>query len=295
MFFNETLNYSHLLTPRDSMSTYKKSLAEIFGKKVLNPPQPIDTTVQCPFLGGDCKKSAGIDDVRIRPSGACSIWFNCQFLNPPKEIPIIICPNRFYTKNYYHLWSLVQKMIKRDMKTICLIPEVANMDWVIYSNNDEVLGAIEVQSMDTTGSYKNQLLYLRGIPDPKATQYPKTVNANWANATYKRFYPQIVETIAIMDQFNAPVGLLSQDIFAPYLRSRDRFPLEETKGNPEVIWSFLTVDHVIGTTDIFDESHKYFTKSAIKDAIRKFTYPNIDAVVDAISRQIESGKAITYG
>jgi hypothetical protein len=274
---------------------YNKSLSELFGIKVPHPPEPIDTNGFCPFLQQECKKSSGIDDERLRPSGACSIWFNCNFYSNPIEKPIIICPNRFYLNSYYHLWSLVKRMITCDIEKVHLIPEVMKMDWIIYSEDEDVVGAIEVQSADTTGSYKPQLYFLRNIPDEGSLQYPEKVNANWANFSYKRFYPQVYQTIATMEQFNAPVGLLSQDVFKPYLSKTDRFPKEnEENEKPEVIWALLSIDDVVGTTTNLNEEFLYFNRESIKDVILKTPHPSSEEVFRAIIRQMQSGKGIQY-
>lgn len=276
------------------MSKYRKSLAEIFGQSVSCPPKPVTTQSICPFIEDDCKKKAGIDDFRLRPSGACSIWFDCKFSNP-NERPIIICPLRFYTNSYYHLWSLTTKMLP-DVDDVILIPEVANIDWVIYSKKEErVMGAIEVQAVDTTGSYKSQLLYLRGINDPSSSQYPQTVNANWANATYKRFYPQVYQTIATMEQFDAPVGLLTQDIFKDYLGSIKRFPrFENDISTNKVVWSFLSIDNVVGTTNNLKETFISFSKESIRDILLQTCHPSSYEVEKAIKEQIDNGKEIRY-
>lgn len=251
------------------MGEKNNSLSEVFGQKVPFPAKPMDLDGDeyCPFLDKKCQKGEGVDDERIKPMGSCSIWYNNTNVSPKKERSFIICPKRFYVDDYYHLWSLANEMTDRPLSELTLVPEVKKIDWVIYSEQDEIVGGIEVQSLDTTSSYKDQLFYLRNIEDDSSNQYPEKVGMNWKNAITKRFYPQVVNTIQIMNYYDAPVGLMTQDIVKDYLVKRNWFPAEDgSKQDPEVVWMLLNNEGKVGTTEHLDEEVNFISQTSMFQA-----------------------------
>jgi hypothetical protein len=162
----------------------------------------------CPFIGGICTKT--FNDKSI--SGVCSV-------QQTNAIPIVICPNRLYANDYSFLTDVAtlafglnmrvihpsqrqlvahdgQNVVKRFGKELRLPSSRGTqayfVDWILARLNNEgdlsEFVAIEVQSIDTTGSYRPEVQKLRaGIHDPG----PSDAGLNWENVN-KRILPQII-------------------------------------------------------------------------------------------------------
>ena len=165
--------------------------------------------LQCPFLGRQCSKT--LNDGLI--SGACT-------LKPATSGPVICCPVRLYVNNYEILRDvariafgsvipLVQADTITDETEECVgvfgkgwgkelrLPTRGKsggyfVDWVLahVSAQGELINfvAVEVQSIDTTGNYRQEReTYLR----EKSFSGKSTAGFNWENVN-KRILPQII-------------------------------------------------------------------------------------------------------
>jgi len=165
--------------------------------------------LQCPFLGRQCVKT--LNDGLI--SGACT-------LKPSNGGPVICCPIRLYANNYEILRDvariafgpvipLVPANAITDQTGECVavfgkgwgkelrLPTRGKsgayfVDWVLarVSARGELINfvAVEVQSIDTTGNYRQEReTYLREEAFPGKS----TAGFNWENVN-KRILPQII-------------------------------------------------------------------------------------------------------
>lgn len=168
----------------------------------------------CPFLGCQCTKVLSRDHII---SGVCAV--RQKTAGSPA---VICCPNRIYAEDYKMLHSIAQKAFgcdlglysgraavekaKSENGAIAVfghgwggelrLPQRAGtgsyfVDWVLARlDGDGELAeftAIEVQTIDTTGNYRNArtaLLDGRRIVDD-------TVGLNWENVS-KRIIPQLI-------------------------------------------------------------------------------------------------------
>lgn len=167
----------------------------------------------CPFLGAQCQKT--LSDKSI--SGVCT-------LEPKRGGPVVCCPCRLYAGNYQVLDDVSKAAFGENCELIpghqatssesapgrtriavfgkgwgkeLRLPsrKVSGryfVDWVLArldpSGDLADFVAVEVQSIDTTGNYKQErLAYLRGEPYGGWS----TVGFNWENVN-KRILPQII-------------------------------------------------------------------------------------------------------
>lgn len=170
----------------------------------------------CPFLGSYCTKALG-DSTNRMLSGVCSIR-----QVTPGSPDVICCPNRIYAENYKMLSTIAEKAFGRRYGLYAgrLAVEKARqengavavfghgwggelplpkrqgrgsyyVDWILalLDSNGQLkeFTAIEVQTIDTTGSYRaarQELIDTQGI-------IKDTVGLNWENVS-KRIIPQII-------------------------------------------------------------------------------------------------------
>lgn len=166
----------------------------------------------CPFINEMCEKTFNDGVV----SGVCSI-------KPMTSEPVICCPIRLYAEGYKVLKDVSHKAFEADYKLVpgksavtysvkngvpCIavfgqrwggelrLPQKAGkggyfVDWVLAKLDEhgelEEFVAVEVQTIDTTGTYRNgyeALVHNRSNPKT-------TVGLNWENVS-KRILPQLV-------------------------------------------------------------------------------------------------------
>lgn len=163
----------------------------------------------CPFVQGRCIKQFKSGLV----SGACT-------LKPTQSGPVICCPNRMYAENYKVLLDVAidafgpgMRLCKKPADAVCDGSDVVVfgkhwgkelrlpnrvkgggyfVDWVLArlgkNRTLEEFVAVELQTMDTTGSYESQVHGFLGT----GTVLPaKQSNINWENVS-KRILPQII-------------------------------------------------------------------------------------------------------
>jgi hypothetical protein len=168
----------------------------------------IRTSEQCPFVGGQCIKAFKSGLI----SGACTV-------KPEKSGPVIVCPQRLYAGEYLVLKDIAVACFGQGVR-LCRVPEdFASdgkdvqvfgkrwgkelrlpgrrkgggyfVDWILaLIGADRSLRefvAVEVQSMDTTGSYEWQIRTFLGLPPVPV----KPANINWENVN-KRILPQLI-------------------------------------------------------------------------------------------------------
>jgi hypothetical protein len=188
------------------------SIVELFGYAPEDDSAAVTTlrkSSTCPFLGGRCIKQFKSGLV----SGACT-------LKPSNSEPVICCPNRMYAQDYLVLLDVAIDAFGEGMR-LCRKPTDAAgdgrdvvvfgkhwgkelrlpsrvkgggyfVDWILArvgpNRSLEEFVAVELQTMDTTGSYEAQVHRLLGTG--KVLQ-DKQSNINWENVS-KRILPQII-------------------------------------------------------------------------------------------------------
>lgn len=170
----------------------------------------------CPFLSSYCTKALG-DKTNRTLSGVCAVR-----QVTPGSPNVICCPNRIYAENYKMLSTIAQKAfrVKLNLYAGRLAVEKAKaesgtvavfghgwggelplpkrqgrgsyyVDWILarLDGNGELIEftAIEVQTIDTTGTYQNAR---RALIECNAIE-KDTVGLNWENVS-KRIIPQII-------------------------------------------------------------------------------------------------------
>ena len=188
------------------------TVKELFGYSVddLSPTAESQrSSKMCPFVLNQCSKILKSGLI----SGACT-------LKPTTSRPVICCPSRLYADNYKILNDVASDAFGPNMRLIrstadaqcdgCDVVVFGKqwgkelrlpsrrqgggffVDWVLARLNSdrslEEFVAVEVQTMDTTGSYEAHLhtLLHTGITLPK-----KQSNINWENVS-KRILPQLI-------------------------------------------------------------------------------------------------------
>ena len=192
-------------------------IAEIFGYRAEDSSQiSLKSAAKglCPVLGTTCTKILGRDKV---PSGACAIRQISQ-----GKPDVICCPIRLYANEYELLRIVAKKAFGTELKLYAgrtavekakqeggaiavfghgwggelRLPQrtgkgAYSVDWMLAkldANGRLVeISAIEVQTIDTTGNYRNSrdaLLHDRSM-------VKSTVGLNWENVS-KRILPQII-------------------------------------------------------------------------------------------------------
>lgn len=170
----------------------------------------------CPFLGSYCTKALGDRENRTL-SGVCSV----RQVSPGSPA-VICCPNRMYAENYKMLSTIAQRAFRVNLNLYSgkLAVEKAKkengaiavfghgwggelplpkrqgrgsyyVDWILarLDGMGELVEftAIEVQTIDTTGSYKSAR---SALMDRRSVE-KDTVGLNWENVS-KRIIPQII-------------------------------------------------------------------------------------------------------
>ena len=192
-------------------------IAEFFGYRAEDDSEQAATAAArqiCPFLGTQCTKVLSRDRII---SGVCAV--RQKTAGSPN---VICCPNRIYAENYKMLHLVARQAFgcelglysgraavekaKAENGAIAVfghgwggelrLPQRAGtgsyfVDWVLarLDGNGELteFTAIEVQTIDTTGNYRearSALLENRGI-------VADTVGLNWENVS-KRIIPQLI-------------------------------------------------------------------------------------------------------
>ena len=194
-------------------------ISEIFGYR---SEDTSDTALQniakqvCPFLSSYCTKALGDKDNRTL-SGVCAVR-----QVTPGAPDVICCPNRIYAENYKMLSTVAQKAFGTEYKLYAGRLAVSKakeekgavavfghgwggelplpkrkgkgsyyVDWILGRLNESgelmEFTAIEVQTIDTTGSYQNARRALL----ERHEMEKDTVGLNWENVS-KRIIPQII-------------------------------------------------------------------------------------------------------
>ena len=167
------------------------------------------TSSSCPFVGGTCIKRFKSGLI----SGACT-------LKPTNSGPVICCPNRMYAEDYKILLDVAvdafgpgMRLCRNTTEAKCDGSDVIVfgkhwgkelrlpnrrqgggyfVDWILarlgLGRNLEEFVALEVQTMDTTGSYEAQV---HRLLQTGTVLKDKQSNINWENVS-KRILPQVI-------------------------------------------------------------------------------------------------------
>lgn len=193
------------------------TIAELFGYQAQDVSAEAQSTIAtrlCPFLNAPCTKILARDRT---PSGVCAIRQRRD--NAPA---VICCPNRLYAGGYAILHDVTRVAFHRDIPLFAGRAAVSKarelgeaiavfghgwggelrlpqrngagayfVDWVLARLNPrgelEEFTAVEVQTIDTTGSYRTAREALLGRGEVIAD----TVGLNWENVA-KRIIPQVI-------------------------------------------------------------------------------------------------------
>ena len=192
-------------------------IAEFFGYRAedsSNEAKIIAVKQMCPFISKACNKILSRDKII---SGVCAIR-----QKTPNSPNVICCPNRIYAEDYKMLTEIAQKAFSCTLKLYSgrtavdkareekgaiavfghgwggelRLPQRQGqgsyfVDWVL-ARLDETgelaeFTAIEVQTIDTTGNYRDAR---EGLLDGRKI-VPDTVGLNWENVS-KRIIPQLI-------------------------------------------------------------------------------------------------------
>ncbi|MRH21888.1 NotI family restriction endonuclease [Rhodovulum strictum] len=205
------------------MRSSGKDIVEMFGFA------PDDTTAesisffkdrQCPFVPGACTKT---NHDRSETYGTCAVTLG--------SAEVIICPKRLYANNYEpfqhvksKIWGdaiplivggttddLRRKALKHQECVVAFGQNSGSevtinsngklsIDWILqrYRNTSGRLvpidfAALEVQSIDITGNYRENFTAYKNLRDGSRVNYipPAGHGLNWANV-HKRLIPQII-------------------------------------------------------------------------------------------------------
>lgn len=164
---------------------------------------------RCPFVEGTCIKKFKSGTI----SGSCS-------LKPSTSAPVICCPNRMYAESYKVLLDVAQACFGSEARLCRTSDQMQGdgndvhvfgkrwgkelrlptrgkggsyfVDWILAlvdgKRNLKEFVAVEVQTMDTTGSYEAEVnAYYKGQVPLAASK----AGINWENVS-KRILPQII-------------------------------------------------------------------------------------------------------
>jgi hypothetical protein len=163
----------------------------------------------CPFVHGKCIKKFKSGLI----SGACT-------LKPTESGPVICCPNRMYAEDYKVLVDVAvdafgpgMRLCRKSADAICDGADVVVfgknwgkelrlpsrregggyfVDWILArlgkERTLEEFVAVELQTMDTTGSYEAEV---HRLLDTGKVLPKKQSNINWENVS-KRILPQVI-------------------------------------------------------------------------------------------------------
>lgn len=204
-------------------------IAELFGYP---PDSPASAAIvarreyYCPFLRDTCTKllseSAGAGPRRSFPSGVCTITCGGR--------DVICCPNRLYAGDYAVLSDVAVRAFGEGVRLVhpsCLdgaahdgrdvvvfgkrwgkelrLPRRSGsgsyaVDWVLVLLDESLalreFVAVEVQSIDTTGNYRQErAAYMAGAGFAGSS----TVGLNWENVS-KRILPQLIYKGNVLQQ-----------------------------------------------------------------------------------------------
>ncbi|HCG46488.1 NotI family restriction endonuclease [Corynebacterium flavescens] len=196
-------------------------IAEFFGFRDTDKSRTaVETAARsmCPFIHDVCTKSIVVGG-SSKKSGACTIRPKAQDADE-----VICCPHRLYADDYKMLddvaalafrqrlpkfagRSAVEKARQLHSPTIAVfghrwggelrLPKKDGrgnyfVDWILVKINAEGLAedfcAIEVQTIDTTGNYRDSFT---GLNSPERENVWSTAGFNWENVN-KRIIPQII-------------------------------------------------------------------------------------------------------
>jgi len=193
-------------------------ITETFGYATSDTSAPATTQRKsegCPFIGKTCWKRFRAGGVI---SGTCAV-------KPPTSEEVIICPDRLYAENFRILREVVTEAFGPSMNLIgpddinrtkgeenrvvafgkrwgkeLRVPKSAEnangyaADWILAkiskSNQVEQFVPVEVQTMDTTGSYQREWYRMNRLDLPSGCD-PTDPSINWENVN-KRIIPQLL-------------------------------------------------------------------------------------------------------
>lgn len=173
----------------------------------------------CPFLSDVCIKTINYEGVSRIPSGACTVRQKSA-----ASSPVICCPIRLYAEDYKLLDEIATRAFKKAMpkysgrmaveksrisgeESVAVfgqrwggelrLPQKDGagsyfVDWILVHIDGQGrpvdFCAVEVQTIDTTGNYRDSYRALTSTPHENAWS---TVGLNWENVS-KRILPQII-------------------------------------------------------------------------------------------------------
>lgn len=194
------------------------TIYEIFGYRAADRSEAAKRSSEqrhCPFLGDTCVKT--FNDTARTVSGVCAV-------KPVKTAPVICCPIRLYADDYRVLQDISDRAFGPGLPLVrgggalrqaratgqpavavfgkrwgaeLRVPQRGGVgsyfvDWVLAmldgDGNLAQFCAVEVQTIDTTGSYRNGW---DALMEPERETVQTTVGLNYENVN-KRILPQLI-------------------------------------------------------------------------------------------------------
>ena len=194
------------------------SIVETFGYRISDKSEIAEfhrTDKLCPFLGRRCWKSFRAGSI---VHGTCVV-------KPPNSEEVIVCPDRLYSENFRVLREVATEAFGSGIELIgpealadsqgkpnrvvvfgkrwgreLQVPKNADStggysaDWILArvdaSGKLEEFAPLEIQTMDTSGSYQGEWHRLYNLPLPTGVTI-KSSGINWENVN-KRIIPQLL-------------------------------------------------------------------------------------------------------
>lgn len=228
------------------MAYHSKNISELFGYRQNDVSEKAVRATKlelCPFTSHRCTKTS---HDRKNVYGVCSVSAGETHTN---KSDVIVCPKRFYGLNYEILRGVTRKIWGADTEFVAggdihdlreklsmstaKITVVAfgsdsgkeirlgnkrrqSIDWILQAyagtngtKTPNEFVAVEVQSTDIIGNYRENQSYFRNVRLGKSSKIDQPPNSrhglNWANV-YKRLIPQMISKGSIYRESERCVG-----------------------------------------------------------------------------------------
>ena len=209
-----TMGVAHSTSGERRVMAQRRDIVEVFGYSptdLTNEARALWRQGFCPFINKPCTKFNHDKTV---------VYGTCSVTSPQGNV--MICPNRLYADGYQclrevaadafgtesSLLLLDEYLSMAERPSDCVVALGTNsgkevrlrgsmsMDWVLAETSDGALThyvGVEVQSIDTTGNYRDAWQAYRSLPrNPGRSAFPHSAHGlNWANV-HKRLVPQLI-------------------------------------------------------------------------------------------------------
>ncbi|WP_288349890.1 NotI family restriction endonuclease [uncultured Thalassospira sp.] len=292
---------------------------DFFGYRAIDQSETAKTAIKeevCPFLNDICEKT--FNDKTV--AGVCAV-------KPVTSPPVICCPIRLYANGYKVLQDVVDRAFVPGLKLIpgrealsyvherreeCVavfgqrwggelrLPQKDGrrsyfVDWILarISERGELVEfvAVEVQTIDTTGTYRNGYEALKN----NGTVEKTTAGLNWENVS-KRILPQLIYKGQVLQREN----LCKKGLFficpEPVLKrvtdrlggqeALSRYPLQPASLT-FLAYNYSEVGHVEGEGLVLEQTSSHSTTVyKVQEAFNNVTLPDENVYQEAIIKAL---------